>query len=168
MIEFGSYEQDGDSSDGKEPIKWRVLSVDGGRAFVVSDKGLDDRVFNDENDEGNDWSSSDLKAWLENDFVSQAFSNKERKSVSGAPTLLSRDEANKYFKSDKDRLCYPTQQVKKDFGWSADNDSAWHWWLRTPGSFSFEEDLVNDKGDVSSDYVSYWNILIRPAIWIEL
>ena len=27
IIEFGSYEQDNDSSNGSEPIKWRVLEV---------------------------------------------------------------------------------------------------------------------------------------------
>ena len=37
IIEFGSYEQDNDSSNGSEPIKWRVLEVSDGSALVVSE-----------------------------------------------------------------------------------------------------------------------------------
>ena len=72
VVEFGSYEQDGNTSNGKEPIEWRVLAVEGNRAFVVSQKALDVHAFNADEDDVNDWNSSDLKKWLENDFASQA------------------------------------------------------------------------------------------------
>lgn len=65
IVEFGSYEQDGDTSNGKEPIEWRVLAVEGNRAYVVSQKALDAHAFNEDTDDGNDWNSSELKAWLE-------------------------------------------------------------------------------------------------------
>lgn len=70
VVKFGSYEQDGNVSNGKEPIEWRVLEVDGDRAYVVSEKGLDAHAFNEDVDDGNDWNSSDFKAWLEEDFAS--------------------------------------------------------------------------------------------------
>lgn len=35
-VALGSYEQDGDTSDGAEPIEWRVLAVEGGRALLIS------------------------------------------------------------------------------------------------------------------------------------
>lgn len=72
VVKFGSYEQDGNISNGKEPIEWRVLEVEGDRAYVVSEKALDAHAFNEDADDGNDWNSSDLKAWLEEDFASQA------------------------------------------------------------------------------------------------
>ena len=48
-IWFGKYWQSSDGADGYnyEPIKWRVLSVDGNNAFVVSDRGLDCKEYND-------------------------------------------------------------------------------------------------------------------------
>ena len=38
-IRFGSYYQNADVHDA-EPIKWRVLSVDGNDAFLLADKNL--------------------------------------------------------------------------------------------------------------------------------
>ena len=46
IIEFGSYEQDGDESNGAEPIQWEVLKVEDGRALVISKYVLDSHPFN--------------------------------------------------------------------------------------------------------------------------
>lgn len=173
-VEFGSYEQDGNASNGKEPIEWRVLAVEGNRAYVVSQKALDAHAFNaDEDDNGeddNDWNSSDLKKWLENDFASQAFTGDEMKEIDGAPTLLSVDEANKYFMSDEDRRCYLTNRLKQQSGWDSDDNVVCVWWLRSPGSDSglaagvgMDGDVVSNGGcGVDSDF------FVRPALWINL
>ena len=167
VVEFGSYEQDGDTSNGKEPIEWRVLAVEGNRAYVVSQKALDAHAFNADEDDGNDWNSSDLKKWLENDFVSQAFTGGEMKEINGAPTLLSVDEANNYFKSDNDRICMPTQQAG---AWTWDDNGACNWWLRSPGGNSDCAALVVADGCVRSDGPSVVNTprAVRPALWVNL
>ena len=171
MVEFGSYEQDGDTSNGKEPIEWRVLAVEGNRALVVSDKALDAHAFNSDTDKGNKWESSDLKSWLENDFATQAFTDAEKKEIGGAqPTLLSVDEAKKYFKSDKDRECYPSKQLKSKWNWDSDDDSACFWWLRSPGDYSCDAALVGNAGGVDSfgSGVDYTGSAVRPALWVNL
>ena len=170
MVEFGSYEQDGDTSNGKEPIEWRVLTVEGNRALVVSDKALDAHCFNSDEDKGNKWESSDLKNWLDNDFATQAFTDEDKKVIDGAPTLLSADEADKYFKSDKDRECYPTKQLKSKLNWDSDDDSACYWWLRSPGANSFGAAIVNYGGGVYSDgfRVGSSDGAVRPALWVNL
>ena len=170
MVEFGSYEQDGDTSNGKEPIEWRVLAVEGNRALVVSDKALDAHAFNSDTDKGNKWESSDLKTWLDNDFATQAFTDEDKKVIDGTPTLLSVDEANKYFKSDKDRICYPTKQAVKDGAWKSDDNGACDWWLRSPGGDSYGAANVYYGGVVSSDgsYVGYTVFAVRPALWVNL
>ncbi len=171
VVEFGSYEQDGDTSNGKEPIEWRVLAVEGNRAYVVSEKGLDAHAFNEDAGDGNDWSSSDLKKWLENDFVSQAFAGNEVKEIDGTPTLLSVDEVSKYFKSDNDRICMPTLQAVNDGAWILDEDNgASTWWLRSPGRRSDFAARVLDDGMVRSggDYVDAAGIAVRPALWVNL
>ena len=48
-IKFGSYNQEGTFR--AEPIKWRVLSVDGDDALLLADQCLDARAYHDEKDE---------------------------------------------------------------------------------------------------------------------
>lgn len=170
VVKLGSYEQDGDILNGKEPIEWRVLEVDGDRAYVVSEKGLDAHAFNEDADDGNDWNSSDLKAWLEEDFASQAFTDDEMNEIDGAPTLLSVDEANNYFKSDNDRICMPTQQAVSNGAWTWDDNGACFWWLRSPGDDSYIAADVDADGRVLSvgNYVAGTDGAVRPALWINL
>ena len=54
MITFGSYEQDNDLTNGKEPITWRVLDYNSQKriALVLSEKALDTRAFNEDNHQG--------------------------------------------------------------------------------------------------------------------
>lgn len=182
VVEFGSYEQDGNASNGKEPIEWRVLAVEGNRAYVVSQKALDAHAFNADEDDGNDWNSSDLKKWLENDFASQAFTGDELEEISGVPTLLSFDEANKYFMSDNDRICMPTQQAVNNDVNKNEGNSACLWWLRSPGDGSDYASCVDEDGIVLADnnladsldafYGGYLvdcpDGAVRPALWVNL
>lgn len=170
VVEFGSYEQDGNALNGKEPIEWRVLTVEGDRAYVVSQKALDARAFNTDVDDGNDWNSSDLKKWLENDFASRAFTGDEMKEINGAPTLLSVDEANNYFKSDNDRICMPTQQAVSNGAWTFDNNGACFWWLRSPGDDSFLAAGVYEDGRAlyGGACVDAAEYAVRPALWVNL
>ena len=172
-VKFGSYEQDGDILNGKEPIEWRVLAVEGDRAYVVSQKALDAHAFNEDADDGNDWNSSDLKAWLEDDFASQAFTGDEMREIDGAPTLLSADEVNEYFHSDVYRMCMPTQQALNNGAWTMEGGiygSTCCWWLRSPGDESYLAANVGLVGDVYSDgdYVDRSDYAVRPALWINL
>lgn len=52
-VYFGNYWQEDTNGDGianqndeKQPIKWRVLSVDGDDAFLMADQNLDARQYN--------------------------------------------------------------------------------------------------------------------------
>lgn len=168
VVKFGSYEQDGDTSNGKEPIEWRVLEVDGDRAYVVSEKALDAHAFNEDADDGNDWNSSDLKAWLEEDFASQAFTDDEMNEIDGAPTLLSADEAWSYFGGYG--ICEPTQQAVNNGAYKDEDNGACVWWLRSSGVDSDFAALVGVDGYVDSDgyYVDRTGFAVRPALWINL
>ena len=169
-VEFGSYEQDGDTSNGKEPIEWRVLAVEGNRALVVSEKGLDAHCFNSDEGKGNEWESSDLKAWLEEDFSSEAFSDDEAKDIDGAPTLLSVDEADKYFKSNGDRVCRPTRQAVCHGVSKSGGNNACFWWLRTPAPSSRCAAYVRKNGNVypAGNNVDGTFRAVRPALWVNL
>ena len=179
VVEFGSYEQDGNVSNGKEPIEWRVLAVEGNRAYVVSEKGLDAHAFNEDASDGNDWSSSDLKKWLEGDFATAAFTSDEMEGISGSPTLLSVDEADEYFKSDADRICKPTQQAVNNGAWKSNESEVCAWWLRSPGAYSYKPTsgiysyyaaYIYPDGRVFSDGcpADNSNLSVRPALWVNL
>lgn len=86
-IYFGNYWQNDTNGDGtvdqndeKEPIKWRVLSVDGDDAFLLADQNLDCQPYNEENADVT-WESCTLRRWLNSTFLSNAFSAEEQSAI---------------------------------------------------------------------------------------
>lgn len=74
IVYIGSYEQDGDESNGPEAIEWDVLSADNNGILLVSHYVLDARPYNNA-DAPVTWEYSSLRAWLNNDFYNTAFSD---------------------------------------------------------------------------------------------
>lgn len=76
---FGSYEQDGDVSNGSEPINWivmgRGINMQSGadRVYLISEKVLDVRAFGTLS-----WDDSPLRSWLNNEFYNTAFNSIEK------------------------------------------------------------------------------------------
>ncbi|MCH5265544.1 MAG: hypothetical protein J1F02_06570 [Lachnospiraceae bacterium] len=109
-IYFGSYWQNDtnksgktDKKDRKEPIKWRVLSVDGDDAFLLADKVLDNQQYNSDvyTDElGNEiakdttWETCTLRNWLNSSFYQDAFSEEEQNAI--MTTTVVNDDNPKY------------------------------------------------------------------------
>ena len=101
-IWFGNYWQedtngDGkvDKNDAKQPIKWRVLSVDGDDAFLLADKNLDCQKYND-TDTSVTWENCTMRSWLngyggeinkdgkdysDSNFLNNAFSAAEQSAI---------------------------------------------------------------------------------------
>ena len=186
---FGSYEQDNDTSNGKEDIEWQVLEKQEDKVLVISTYGLDCQPYNDE-DESVTWENCTLRSWLNDEFIKTAFSKDEQKLVAEANLknadnskygtdggkdtvdkvfLLSIDEAKKYFSADADRICRPTEYAEAQGVWLEDDVNCW-WRLRSPGkeqnlstSISYEGSVNISGGDVDNDYGAN-----RPALWINL
>ena len=92
---FGNYWQEDTNGDGeanekdaKQPIKWRVLSVNGDDAFLLADKNLEVQWYNNRSEEIT-WETSLMRSWLngygasvnsdgkdfgKNNFLNNAFS----------------------------------------------------------------------------------------------
>ena len=86
-IYFGNYWQndtDGDGTadkwDKKEPIKWRVLNVNGNDAFLISDEVLDEQTYI-YNWKYVTWENSDIRDWLNSTFMGNAFTQEEQKAI---------------------------------------------------------------------------------------
>ena len=70
-IKFGSYEQDNNTSNGKEAIEWLVLDVQGNKVFLVSRYNLDVQPYNKTSGSVT-WEKCTLRTWLNNDFLNHA------------------------------------------------------------------------------------------------
>ena len=188
---FGLYEQDGDTSNGKEIIEWQVLDEKDGNVLVVSKYGLDAKPYNDEYVKSITWEQCSLRAWLNDGFLQAAFSaggqaqivesdvpaheNPEYATDPGSDTkdkvfLLSIDEADKYFPSSDARICMPSAYALAE-GASKDEKTNACWWrLRTPGIHQDGSAHVGADGMVHafgfSVHIS--SLAVRPAMWINL
>ncbi len=186
---FGAYEQDNNTSNGKEDVEWLVLEVKDGKALVISKYALDCKPY-DTSGTGVTWETCTLRRWLNNDFINAAFSAEEKAIIPtvtvsadknpeystnpGNATqdqvfLLSITEANTYFSSDSARQCKPTKYAVAN-GVSESNSSNCRWWLRSPGYFQNLAATVSTGGDVpeGGNRVSIDFIAVRPALWIDL
>ena len=185
-ITFGDYEQDGNSSNGKEEIEWLVLEIEDDKALVISKYALDSQPYN-----GLTWETCTLRTWLNGTFLNSAFSETEQAAIAqttvsadknskfdtdpgNATTdkvfLLSIDEAEKYFLSDNARQCEPTATCAVDQGYyEGDRGNCW-WWLRTPGSNQANAARVTGVGSVGYVGTNVSNDCgaVRPAMWINL
>ncbi|MCH5252999.1 MAG: fibronectin type III domain-containing protein [Lachnospiraceae bacterium] len=63
-----------------EPIKWRVLSIneDGTDAFLMAEQALDVQAFYSIRDVEITWEKSDIRSWLNTEFMDRAFTEKEK------------------------------------------------------------------------------------------
>lgn len=66
-----------------EPVKWRILSSneDGTDVFLMADRILDVRPYNDARVEGLTWGDSSLRGWLNDEFLNTVFDEEEQKAI---------------------------------------------------------------------------------------
>ena len=204
-IYFGNYWQEDTNGDGtadqndeKQPIKWRVLSVDGDDAFLLADQSIDCQLYNEEF-ESVTWETCTLRTWLNSTFMNNAFSTEEQEAIkttkvvtkdnlyygtkggndtTDAVYLLSMDEMNKSvygFDSDEARKANNTSYVKKikmnSTSMNSENKTSKFWWLRSPGITGFYFSIVGEVGVVDYRLCSQVDsdyIDVRPALHINL
>ena len=187
---FGAYEQDNNTSNGKENVEWLVLEVKDSKALVISKYALDCKKYNTSYTDVT-WKTCSLRKWLNNDFLGAAFSayekamiptvtvsadkNPEYSTNPGNATqdqvfLLSITEAIKYFSSDSARQCEPTDYAVANGAYVYGGNSNCCWWLRSPGRTQRNAADVLSDGDVyeDGDGVHCSGGAVRPALWIDL
>ncbi len=177
-VSFGSYEQDNNTANGKEPIEWLVLAKEGNRVLLISRYALDCQPYNSSLSytwERFTWETCTLRSWLNESFLHAAFTDEERAKIPSAtvnadknPTsynadpgndtmdqvfLLSITEAEKYFTSDDARKCAPTAYAiamgaKTGKMNKTDGKDACWWWLRSPGYYSSYASFIKSGGSV--------------------
>lgn len=195
-ITFGAYEQDNNTSNGKEAIEWTVLDKDGMSLLLISKQALDCQQYNTSYTDVT-WESCSLRKWMNGTFLNKAFNAEEQAQIQNTTVsadknpeyntnpgnattdkvfLLSINEVEKYFNSDEARKCAPTAYAKAQGAYTSDiyktasgAATCW-WWLRSPGDIQYNPASVNHDGSVYylGYFVSYANDAVRPALWINL
>ncbi len=193
IVTFGSYEQDNDLTNGKEPIEWIVLDVQDGKSLLISKYALDSQKYNTDPTLVT-WETCSLRSWLNDSFLNEAFSGDEQLLIPevtveshrnpdvsnvnpGKPTidrvfLLSIQEAEQYFSSNEERRCAPTAYAKTGLTYVNRNLGTCLWWLRSPGSnwnsAAFAAGIFDDGSlNTEGTYVNNNNNAVRPALWID-
>ncbi len=188
-VQFGAYEQDADTSNGKETIDWIVLDIQDNRALLVSVDALDCKPYNTDRIDIT-WANSSIRNWLNDDFYKSAFNldyqdlilptnlttpdNPLHDSEGGTNTtdkvfLLSYGEAESFFASNNTRKASPTKYARANGVETMYETSCW-WWLRTPGIYNVDVCGVHYDGamDDLGCYVDNTQAGIRPAIWVTI
>lgn len=188
-IKFGFYEQDNNTSNGKEEIEWKVLAVEGNEALIISQYALDCQKYNSTYTDTT-WEKCTLRTWLNGTFYNAAFGADHQKMIASSTVtadknpsystspgnnttdkvfLLSITEVNKYFSSDSARQCQGTAYCYAQGAFKASNGNCW-WWLRSPGFDSYYAAFVIIFGSVyyHGYRVNSSSDAVRPALWIDL
>lgn len=195
IVTFGSYEQDNNTSNGKEAIEWIVIDKNGTGALLLSKYALDCRKYNSETTDVT-WGTCTLRNWLNEAFFDNAFNEMEKSKIkttvvmadknpdydtnAGADTadkvfLLSIKEIEKYFNTDEERMCAPTEYAIANGAfitdlYSVDGKVTCGWWLRSPGDVSDSAAGIDCDGWIGISGIDVSNDMgcVRPALWVEL
>ena len=190
-VHFGVYEQDNNVNNGKEKIKWKVLDVKDGKIFMITDVCIERRIFHSIEGQGT-WENSDIRKWLNKEFMDIAFTQDEKAAIvqttvknskssdfEYAPMndttdeifLLDEREVYRYFDDNMDSNgIYPdrkagyTEIIRKDLNkWDTYEFDYISWWLRTLGK---SEGEILDNSMFGGSDADIWRKGIRPAMWL--
>lgn len=165
---FGSYEQNGNTADGSEPLEWIVLEKQSDKLLLISRYCVDTLPYNTERAD-TEWAESSLHTFLNSDFCNQAFTAEELSEIIGESkvTMLSAEEAVKYYEYDSWRMAEATKYAVSK-GARIENGSCW-WWLTDKGSIENSASYIHFDGTIRSAgfSVDYGAVAVRPVIWVS-
>ncbi len=195
---LGSYEQDNDENNGKEPIEWLVLEKLGydNKMLLISKYALEWKPYHDQQN-AISWQYCTLRNWLNYDFISNAFTTEEKARIiktkvkaeensrsntdAGNDTddlvfLLNEYEMDRYFSAKSDgifgivaRACSPSKYAISLGCPTSTSRETCQWWLRSPGSSTSTAMAVSETGYFRINGEKVSNCYaVRPAIWIEI
>ena len=186
FVNFGTYPQEKNETE-VTPISWRVLAVEGNKAFLLSEMALDDKAY-DESGYEDTWEECTLRKWLNEDFLSKAFSSEEQTAIFMTEVDNSKSQGNPKWKATyqnntQDKIfllsyqemqmysewvggCKPTKYAITQGAKGFNNDSC-YWWLRSPGEKTWQVACVDDRHIFSAAWLDK-SRGVRPALWVDI
>ncbi len=174
---FGKYEN--------EFIEWIVLKEEADKVLLLSKNAIEAGKYNETviPQNQNPWEASGIRAWLNQDFYSTAFTRREKQLIlenntalkNGATVcdkvfLLSPEEVEMYLPKDSDKISHVTEAAKSKGIYLCQPEDRCLWWLRQTGTKLSEAPIVDAFGKVDVlglDMLSD-DCGIRPAIWVSV
>ena len=177
-----------------EPIVWRILDDSDGETYLmVSEYALDAMPFcGGFGNTTNEWAGSTLRSWLNDEFLNGAFTGAEKNKIitvthtnqkktkngfeQAEPTsekvsLLDSTELQKYFPSERDRLCKATSYAKSHGAEISGGPDLCNWWLRSPAveamGLPMWSPRVQTDGSTNGWAYSAGEICVRPVIRVK-
>lgn len=192
IVRLGTYEQDGDTGNGSEPLEWIVLDYDAEekKALIMTLYAIDAVIYKN-NYGATTWETSDVRSWLNRNFIRKAFNGSELGMIldtdvetpnnikyntkGGNVTadkifLLSDVEFNKYLKGTDNAIGYTTQYARDNGVQSGPISGTSVCWLRTPGESLVYVSTVSYVGELNSMgvYTYSYSCGVRPAMWVSV
>ena len=180
-IAFGKYPQEKPFEPA--PINWIILAKNDNSAFLVSKECLAVRKYHEVRKKVS-WAKSDLRQWLNDSFLKEAFTEEEQAIIETVSddkvTLLTKDDIKKYISDIKQiapkltdyACCAETEKTR---------ETPCAWWLKLPVGSEAKAPFVSGINleyiDITSnDYSRYLNadfqvnygFAVRPAIWVRV
>jgi hypothetical protein len=192
-VTLGEFPQDADG--GIRPILWRVLSVEDGRAYCVSEYVLiNHRIHGDDQEYiafKGDFRQTEMWDYLNGEFSGTAFTEAELEAIDdteefGRIFLLSREDLKNEsfgFTSNQRRKAWGTpwalaQMTENEahnnrveqalFRYGAKYGSHSPYWTRTQGSNKYSANCTKQEGQIGWIRVVVQNEGCRPACWLRL
>ena len=125
---FGSYEQNGNESDGSEEIEWTIvdrvlLGENGVEVLLVSEDALDYQPYNTSLSDVT-WESSSLRQWLNESFLNAAFNEDERAMM--MDTVVTSASNSESGNDVKDKVFVLSEEEAEDLGYyDGEADNRW-------------------------------------------
>lgn len=179
---------------GNKPIEWKILKVEPYKMLIVASYGLTAHVFH----EGNTfpgWGNSDIREWLNSEFIDHTFNEEERSLLKHEPIityvdpesdrtvttedkvfLLSIEEVEHYFPEKADRKLLPSEYASNhgvhayngdETEYKIDDHGCCWWWLRSPAYDKRLATCVYLDGGFVNRTVNAKVGAVRPAVWLS-
>ncbi len=121
-----------------QPIKWRVLSVNGSEALLLADKALDDKQYHTK-DEGVTWEGSTIRSWLNGYNASTNIQNRDYSSGNFIDTAFG---------------TYEKQAIKETYVKNKDNFE----WDTDGGNNTHDKVFLLSESEIYKDKYGFVNI----------
>lgn len=204
-IAMGEYYQEDTSKDGvvdesdeKQPLTWRVLSVEGDTAYVMADQAIAFKKYHDYSQAlKKGWETATLRTWLNGDFYNQAFSEEEKQAIISYETPqregtdMSETENriclpmyeditneaygfsgndNQFFQT-LTRQCQATQYAKQELTFNGD-ETGYNYWLLNLVNNNANALVILSDGEVERTNIGMKTdtpyVAVRPVMYVDL
>lgn len=176
---------------GTDPMPWQVLENKEGRLLLISKYVIDCLPIDDFFRGHSEWRTSSIRRRLNSEYIDAlltkeekdrtvpvyidwddtlSFDNEKGLSSDDRFFFLSVKEAQRYLRSERDRMAPVTKYAIRSMLWTVFDQFA-HWWLRSPGEHPVDIYYVRDgvimseNSTVQGAYFEHFGV--RPAMYFR-